>query len=206
MRIVLLGDSIIDNGVYVAPGEPSVTEQLQKLLPLHIVERRALDGAVAADVLRSQTSGLDAFDRIILSAGGNDLLQHIDLLDAAFEEKSRDVLVKLWTIREAFRETYAALLDRLAAARRLALVLTVYNPCFAGFGMEQEDQRAAEAGLSLVNDVIQQEARARSFDVLEIRTLFCDAADYANPIEPSAIGGAKLAEAMGKWVKANEGV
>ena len=93
------------------------------------------------------------------------------------------------------------LLDHLAVARRSVLVLTVYNPCFAGHGMDATYQQAADSAVSMFNDVIQQEARVRSFDVLELRTLFTDRADYANPIEPSAIGGTKLAQAMSAWVR-----
>ena len=197
-RVLLIGDSIIDNGAYVSPGEPDVTQQLQALLPQHPVVKRALDGAVCADVLHSQLGDLEHNDRIILSVGGNDALQHIDLLEAATATTTKDVLVRLWTIRADFRRTYASLLDHLKG--RPVLVLTVYNPCFDGHGMDTSYQQAAESAVSIFDDVIQQEAHHRSFDVLELRTLFSDRADYANPIEPSAVGGAKLAKAMSAWV------
>jgi lysophospholipase L1-like esterase len=200
-RIILLGDSIIDNGAYVGPGEADVARQLQALLPKQTVVKRAVDGAVCADVLRSQMANLGSTDRIILSAGGNDALQHIDLLEAATATTAKAVLLRLAAIREDFRRTYVALLDRLVTIRAPVLVLTVYNPCFNGHGMDASYQMAAEAAISLFDDVIQLEARGRSFNVLELRTLFTDPADYANPIEPSALGGAKLAQAMSTWVK-----
>ncbi len=200
-RIILLGDSIIDNGAYVRPGEPDVTKQLQALLPEHAVIKRALDGAVCADVLSSQVANLESTDRVILSAGGNDALRHIDLLEAATATIAKDLLVRLGTIRKEFSRTYASLLDRLATTRAPVMVLTVYNPCFGGHGMDATYQQAAEGAVSIFNDVIQQEAQHRSFKILELRTLFTDRADYANPIEPSAVGGAKLAKAMGAWVK-----
>ncbi|HLT03279.1 MAG TPA: hypothetical protein VK001_13930, partial [Geminicoccaceae bacterium] len=53
--VVLLGDSIIDNGEYVRPGELDVAQQLQMRLPDHTVVKRAVDGATCADVLRWQT-------------------------------------------------------------------------------------------------------------------------------------------------------
>ena len=199
-RIILLGDSVIDNGAYVRPGEPDVTKQLQALMPEHAVIKRALDGAVCADVLSSQVANLESTDRIILSAGGNDALQHIDLLEATTSTSAKDVLVRLAKIREEFRRSYAPLLDRLAIARAPVMVLTVYNPCFDGHGMDVSYQQAAESAISMLNDVIQQEAHRRSFDRLELRTLFTDRTDYANPIEPSAIGGAKLARAMRAWI------
>jgi lysophospholipase L1-like esterase len=133
-RVLLIGDSIIDNGAYVRPGEPDVTKQVQALLPQHPVVKQALDGAICADVLQSQLGNLEREDRIILSVGGNDGLQHIDLLENATTTTAKDVLVKLWTVREDFRRNYAALLDRLE--RRPVLALTVYNPCFEGHGMD----------------------------------------------------------------------
>jgi NADH pyrophosphatase NudC (nudix superfamily) len=82
-------------------------------------------------------------------------------------------------------------------------VLTVYNPCFFAHGFDDAYQQAAESAVSIIDDVIQQEARRRSFEILELRELFSDPADYANPIEPSAIGGAKLAQRMSEWVRAD---
>ena len=200
-RIILLGDSIIDNGAYVRPGEADVAKQLQALLPQQAIIKRAVDGAVCADVLGSQTANLESTDRIILSAGGNDALQHIDLLEAAAATTAKQVLLRLAAIREDFRRTYASLLDRLVTIRAPVLVLTVYNPCFDGHGMDATYQQAAEGAISLYDDVIQLEAHRRSFKVLELRTLFTSPADYANPIEPSALGGAKLAQAISAWVK-----
>src|SRR5262245_22077181 len=199
-RIILLGDSIIDNGAYVRPGEPDVATQLQALMPEHIVFKRAVDGAVCTDVLISQVSNLEISDFIILSAGGNDALQHIEMLQALNATTAMDVLVKLHTIREEFCRTYSPLLDRLANTHAQVMVLTVYNPCFDGYGMDASYQQAAESAVSLFDDVIQQKAYRRSFKLLELRTLFTDQADYANPIEPSAIGGAKLAKAMKAWI------
>jgi lysophospholipase L1-like esterase len=205
-RIILLGDSIIDNGAYVRAGEPDVASQLQALLPERAVIKRAVDGAVCADVLSSQVGDLQSTERIILSVGGNDALQHVDLLEAATATTAKDVLVRLGTIREEFHRTYASLLDRLATTRTPVMVLTVYNPCFDGHGMDATYQQAAEGAISIFNDVIQQEAHRRSFDILELRTLFSDQADYANPIEPSAIGGAKLARAINAWLSTSHAV
>jgi lysophospholipase L1-like esterase len=199
--VVLLGDSIIDNGGYVRAGEPDVAQQLEIRLPHHTVVKRAVDGSTCADVLGWQIDDLQDADHVILSAGGNDALQHIDLLEAAAATTARHVLIRLWSIREEFRRSYATLLDRLALTRRPVLVLTVYNPCFRGHGFDAAYQQAAESAVSIINDVIQQEGRRRAFDILELRTLFDERADYANPIEPSATGGAKLAKHISDWVE-----
>jgi hypothetical protein len=185
--IILLGDSIIDNGAYVHPGEPDVTKQLQALLPEHAVIKRAFDGAVCADVLSSQVANLERTDRIILSVGGNDALQHIDLLEAATATTAKDLLARLGTIRKFFRP-YASLFDRLATTSAPVMVLTVYNPCFDGHGMDATYQQAAESAVSIFNDMIQQEAHHRSFNVLELRRLFTDHADYATRLSRRQLG------------------
>jgi lysophospholipase L1-like esterase len=140
-------------------------------------------------------------DWVVLSVGGNDALQHIDLLETIAETTTKDLLVRLWKIREEFRQIDASLLDRLAATRAQVLVMTIYNPCFRGHGSDDAYQQAAASAVSIFNDVIQQEAHLRSFHILELRNLFGDSADYANQIEPSAIGGAKLAAALSAWIE-----
>ena len=75
------------------------------------------------------------------------------------------------------------LLTKEFEEQRSVLALTVYNPCFDGHGMDATYQQGAESAVSILDDVIQLEARRRSFDILELRTLFDDHAGYANPIE-----------------------
>jgi hypothetical protein len=59
-------------------------------------------------------------------------------------------------------------------------------------------------GLSVFNAVILREAFARGLPVLDLR-LICDRVeDYANPIEPSAKGGAKIAAAIARTFREHE--
>lgn len=195
-RLVLLGDSVIDNGVYVDEGEPDVPAQLRSALPGWQVDMRAVDGSVTRDVVAElNTKGLPDGASVFLSSGGNDALAHLGLLADPDELRFPDALVRLREIREAFRGPYAALLDALAPTA--VLVATIYNPAF---GPDERDLQApAEGALSIFNDVIQQEALARGLPVLDLRRLFDDPGDYANPIEPSARGGAKIASAVAAW-------
>lgn len=81
-HIVLLGDSIFDNGVYV-PGEPDVVRQLQGVLPQGWrASLLAVDGAVTRSVA-SQLQRLpgDA-THLVLSVGGNDALGESHILGA----------------------------------------------------------------------------------------------------------------------------
>lgn len=205
MRILLLGDSIIDNAPYVKFGEPDVTEQLRRLLPDAEILRRAVDGSVTADVIKHQSDKLNATDYIVLSSGGNDALSNIEILDNTQKMTSRQMLNVLWNIRTSFSAKYRSLLQKLAGEQRKLLVLTIYNPAFASNGMEMEDQLAAEAGLSVFNDVIQQEALKYNCDILDIRPLFSDPADYANPIEPSMKGGEKISLSIKNWIDRQTG-
>lgn len=104
-------------------------------------------------------------------------------------------------IQAGFHKDYAELLTRVAADQRRVLCLTIYNPAFAAHGLTADQQTAAEAALALFNDVIQREALAKGCGVLEMRTLFNEREDFANPIEPSMRGGAKIAAAIKRWAE-----
>ncbi len=54
--------------------------------------------------------------------------------------------------------------------------------------------------LSIFNDLVYRTAQKYNAEVLELRDIFVSSEDYANPIEPSHIGGEKLAKAIKDWV------
>lgn len=73
-HILLLGDSIFDNGAYV-PGQPDVICQLQEELGLGWqATLLAVDGAVCADVPRQLSHVPVDASLLVVSAGGNDAL------------------------------------------------------------------------------------------------------------------------------------
>ena len=55
-------------------------------------------------------------------------------------------------------------------------------------------------GLCLFNDVILREAARAGAPVVDLRLVCTEAADYArsSPIEPSAVGGGKIARAISR--------
>jgi hypothetical protein len=195
--VVLLGDSIFDNAAYVGGG-PDVVAQLRAALPAgwHAT-LLAVDGAVVADVPR-QLARLpaDATD-LVLSVGGNDALGHAGLLD----RRARSSAEALGWFAEAiggFSLRYRALLARIADVAgpgRRVVVCTVYEG-----NLDGEVQRAAAAAIGMFDDVIARAARERRWSVLELRDLFREPADYANPIEPSVRGGEKMARAIAALV------
>jgi hypothetical protein len=195
-HVVLLGDSIFDNAAYVHG--PDVIAQLRSALPADWnATLLAVDGAVVTDVPR-QLARLpaDATD-IVLSVGGNDALGHIGLLD----RRARDGAEALrWfaDAAESFAARYRELLERIARSTtpsQSMTVCTIYNG-----NLEPSLARAAIAALAVFNDAITRAARRHGYGVIELRDLFTEPADYANPIEPSIRGGAKLAGAIAALV------
>lgn len=194
-QLVLLGDSIFDNKAYLQPGERDVGAQLRaKLLPADwSVELWAVDGSTAADVPAQLERGrLEPPAVFLLSVGGNDALGYADLLSDSAVESLTDLLLRLYDIRETFRDSYAAALDRILDLGQPLTVCTIYNPRFA----EDNMQQAAEAALSIFNDVIVHEAFRRDLGVIDLRDVCVDDVHFANEIEPSELGGEAIAEAI----------
>ena len=199
--VVLLGDSIIDNAPYIAAGELDVAGQLRELLPDWQVDKRALDGSICADVIDQQLADpIPEGALIVLSTGGNDALGEIDLLLSPAPVTNAEAMIELRRLREKFRDEYVPVMDRLVGYDRPILVLTIYNPRFELEDAPEGLQEAAEGALSAFNDVIQQEALRHGADILDTRILCADASDFANPIEPSAKGGQKIAKGISAWL------
>jgi lysophospholipase L1-like esterase len=194
-RLILLGDSIFDNGTYVKPGEPDVAAHLRARLPAAdwTVQLRAVDGSIVSQVpAQLAAAPIEASDLLVMSAGGNDALGSIELLSDPRPYTFSQVLAHLYGVKESFRTAYAATLDALVSYQRPTVVCTVYNPHFD----EELLQHTAEAALSIFNDVIMQEAVRRRVPMIDLRLICTEPAHFANPIEPSNEGGARIAEAI----------
>jgi len=190
-HIALLGDSVIDNGAYVGGG-PDVAQQLRMLVPgeWH-VSQHAVDGAVIADVRRQFADVSTAATHIVISAGGNDALRESSILDAP-ARSTADVIMQFANIQDRFRGEYARLLD-IATRHRLPIaVCTIYDPRFP----DPVRRRLGSVALSVLNDVITREALARDITLIDLRLMFDNDSDFANPIEPSVQGGLKLARGI----------
>ena len=60
-------------------------------------------------------------------------------------------------------------------------------------------QNSAMSALAVYNDVIMKQAVERSLPIIDLRVICNEDADFANPIEPSAHGGMKIAETI-NWI------
>lgn len=190
-HIVLLGDSVFDNGAYVQGG-PDVVKQLASIMPpgWQATLWASRDGAVISDV-KTQLDRIPAdASHLVISAGGNDALRESSVLD----EPARSVaeaIAKLAAARDRFQSDYAAMLDVIATRRLPTAICTIYEPRFP----EPIRRRIAAAALTMLNDCITREAFSRRLTLIDLRVMFDEDADFANPIEPSTRGGMKLARA-----------
>jgi hypothetical protein len=198
-HLVLLGDSIFDNASYVAGG-PAVVDQVRRCLPAGwAVTLRARDGDVISDVL-GQLGGLpgDA-THLAVSAGGNDILGEIGLLQVTARTVGQG-LELLADVRDRFDGDYRRLLAAMSRRQLPALVCTIYNGCLPDARIE----RQAAAALGLFNDRIISLAREAGLPIIDLRAVCTENADFANPIEPSSAGGAKIAQAIGAVITGHD--
>jgi len=187
---VLLGDSVFDNAAYVG-GAPDVVAQLRQRLPAGWrASLAAVDGAVMAGIPRQLDSIPGDATHLVISVGGNDALRSSAVLAAASRSVA-DSLEQLWSVRDQFAAGYRAMLDAVARRALPFAVSTIYDPRYP----DPAQRRVGAAGLSVINDAIIREAASRGIPVLDLRLVCGDGSDFANPIEPSAQGGSKIAGA-----------
>lgn len=191
-HLILLGDSIFDNKHYTAGG-PAVLEHVQAGLPPGgRVSLLARDGSVVGD-LAGQIAHLPAdATHLFISCGGNNAIEQSSVLFSREPRTPADVVQRLAEVRDAFAHSYRQALGGLVARGLPTAVCTVYQPNFA----DPLVQRLCVAGLALFNDVILQAAFEAGLPVIDLRLICTAPADYANEIEPSAAGGAKIARAV----------
>jgi lysophospholipase L1-like esterase len=189
-HIALLGDSILDNGAYTSGG-PDVVRQLTSMLPSgwH-ASLLAVDGAMMGD-LAHQLDRLPAdVSHVVVSIGGNDVLQSLDVLRLKVKSPA-DALLGLGIRAQGFERGYRAAIDRVRQLGQPTTICTIYNGNLSG-----QEGAAARVALTAFNDVILRVAFEWHLPVIDLRLVCTEPADYANTIEPSIQGGEKIARAI----------
>ena len=191
-HLVLLGDSIFDNGAYVRGG-PDVVRQLRAVLPEGWrATLLAVDGATTRDV-RAQLARLPAdATHLVLSAGGNDALGSSGLLYSPARIVGEAVAM-LAEAQHGFDVDYRDMLAHVLATALPTALCTVYDTPSSA-----PDHRVIKAALSLFNDRITRAAFANGLPLIDLRLICGEDEDYANPIEPSVRGGEKMARAIAR--------
>jgi lysophospholipase L1-like esterase len=195
-HVVLLGDSIFDNAAYTG-GAPDVVRQVRQRLPQGSkATLRAIDGGTTEGV-REQLRHLptDA-THLIVSAGGNDALGYIDFLGAP-ARSTAEAFLGLADIATEFEGRYRNMLTGVLAYRLPTAICTIYYPRFS----DPDLQKIAVTALTVFNDCIIRAAFTHGIPLLDLRLICTEEGDYADPIEPSAQGGEKIAKAVVKLVE-----
>ena len=191
-HIVLLGDSIFDNGAYVRGG-PDVARQLREVLPESATATLlAVDGAITRDVERQLTRLPANADLLVVSAGGNDALGQSHLLSERVANVG-EALARLSVATADFAGRYAAMVDAVTAPGLPVALCTIYDANFP-----EPEGIVIRSALALFNDVITRAAFSRGLDLIDLRLICSEPGDYANPIEPSVQGGSKIVAAIAR--------
>jgi hypothetical protein len=126
----------------------------------------------------------------MVSAGGNDALSESGILGEA-ARTVRDAMCVIHEVRTRFTQTYRAMLRALARVNKPTAVCTVYDSIPA-LGP------ADHAALAGFNEIILREAFSAGLPVIDLRLTCARPEDYSHvsAIEPSTVGGAKIARAL----------
>ncbi len=191
-HVVLLGDSIFDNQRYIPFDDPDVVRQLRAQFPADWrATLLAVDGSVTDSVSRQLANLPEDATHLVVSVGGNDALGHLAVLDGAATTVAQ-ALARLSAIQDQFEQSYRRMLEAVLARDLPTAVCTIYNGAFP----DPVYQRVATLGVAIWDDAILRIATEYGLPILELRLICADQTDYANPIEPSTAGGAKLATAI----------
>jgi hypothetical protein len=160
----------------------------------------ALDGAVIEHMTQQVQRLPPDASHLVVSVGGNDALGKAALPDRRVGSvaEALELITQVW---ERFRSAYARMLDQVLVRRLPLAVCTIYEPRFR----EPLRRRLAATALTALNDSITPEAFARKVDCIDLRLICVDDRDFANPIEPSVHGGAKVAGAILRFTTAELG-
>ncbi len=190
-HLVLLGDSVFDNGAYTSGG-PEVVSQVRKRMPVGWrATLRAVDGATVAGVASQLANIPPDADRLVVSVGGNDVLGYAHLLDAPVT-KSAQAVDLIGNAARGFEAAYRAMLRPCLQVDRHTVICTIYSGNFP----DPDYQRVVKVALAPFNDAIIRAGVEHGLTVIDLRLVCSEPEDYANPIEPSSIGGEKIAAAV----------
>jgi len=190
-HLVLLGDSVLDNAAYTAGGPPVIDQVAQRLPAGWKATLCAIDGSMSDDIGAQLARLPPDATHLLLSVGGNDALMRADVLQAPVAV-SGEAFALLHAAATDFEAGYRRMLDACLTRGLPLVTCTIYHGNFP----DPVYQQCVAVALTVFNDVILRVAAEHRLRVLDLRSICTGPADYANPIEPSSHGGAKIADAI----------
>lgn len=189
-HVVLLGDSIFDNATYVPDGPPVIEQVRPGLPPGWQATLVAKDGHVVEDVAGQLAQVPPDATHLVISVGGNNALMASRILGDQVVTVGQ-ALAQLATVLDTFRSAYIEMLVGVLALEKPTAVCTIYDAT----PRVGPAERAALAGF---NDIITRAAGIVGLPLLDLRLICNQPDDFSalSPIEPSVVGGAKIADAI----------
>tara|TARA_B100000131_G_scaffold316256_2_gene356035 strand:+ start:279 stop:962 length:684 start_codon:yes stop_codon:yes gene_type:complete len=207
-HIVLLGDSIFDNLSYVNFGELDVPNQLRSLVGHRCrVTNLAVDGHKIGDIKNQLSNIPPETTNLFVSIGGNDGLGHLSIFNSHINTVG-EALQQMYRIGSNFKKKYSEMVDLILSYNIPTAFCSIYYPRFDAssltrvqhymkpFQNSREIQEMTMAAETIFNDIITYEIFKRKIPLIDLRVLCDDNKDFANPIEPSCIGGMKIAKTI----------
>lgn len=193
IHVVLLGDSTFDSRPYL---------RAQPDMALRLADRAncratllAESGSRLADIAKQISRVPSDATHLLLSAGGNDLLD----LGRGLQSQSGGIVAQLGKATGMvgdFRRRFGVACERVASLRLPTACCTIYQPPVSDPMLRQ----LGSAALSLVNTAIRVEAGGKGLSIVDLRAICREPADFHDPIHPSAIGADKISEALAVWL------
>lgn len=151
----------------------------------------AVDGSVTTEVAAQLRKVPKSATHLVISSGGNDAL---GILPFLYEDagSAGEAFYRLGTEVLRFEEEYRELLKAAGETGLPVIVCTVYNGNFD----DPQEALAKATALTPFNDVIIRAAWAVKLPLIDLREVCNRPEHYANPIEPSTAGSARIAEAI----------
>jgi hypothetical protein len=196
-HIVLLGDSTFDNQPSVRTGREVISQLHDRLGSGWDATLLAVDGAKVEGVVQQLSDIPHDATHLVLSVGGNDALSHRDVLENRTDSLI-DVLSEMAEIAERFTRSYRALVRRLKGLQTNLTVCTIYHPPLSDPILRQ----LALTALPIFNDAILRIAFEEGLSVIDLRLVCPEGGDFVYEIEPSEVGGTKIAAAVARGVGA----
>jgi len=190
-HLILLGDSVLDNAAYTEGGPAVITHVQEQIPKAWRATLLAVDGSTAENIADQIREIPSSASHLLLSVGGNNALLRAEVLEAPVNS-SGEALLLLSEVAREFEASYRIAVRACLSVNLPLVICTIYHGNFP----DPDYQRRVIVALALFNDVIIRVATENRLKVIDLRLVCSEPQDYANPIEPSASGGAKIAQAI----------
>ena len=121
-----------------------------------------------------------------------------------YHHNKKEIEETYFEIIQPFKQQYETIVANLSNHRANLLLCTVYEGDLVDSDEFSDVINSSKTMVSIFNDIVYRTANKFNVDVLELRNIFTSPQDYANPIEPSHIGGEKLAQEIIHWTNATK--